>query len=192
MEVKTMSSKSAVFFLLLLAIVMSSSSQLDGLPVAGENVLARHFEYLLRDGGRWLADNPEHQPGGESPASYGYAFTASLNQRLVRNIISGHFEDGKSVAYWECLAVWHPVQQKIVLYQFGAGGQVGEGEETRLDDQRSRVTMTLTPVDGEPLTFRDLSTITGPDSFDTVTEFLVDGEWQVRQRLSWRRVKVGK
>lgn len=102
--------------------------------------------------------------------------------------IFGDFEDGNRITFWHNLSSWHPGEKRVVMTHLGVGGAVLHGYETAAaENQREHVFEGVAP-DGTEMRFRDVATITGPDSHESTTYQWKDGAWVEQQTLQWRRV----
>jgi len=146
------------------------------------------MDYLARDGGTWIAENPTHKKDDGSPPHYGYAFEWGLDRWIVRNRILGVYPE-RQVTYWESFSAWDPIEKRVTLYQVGRGGAHAIGHTVRHDDVRSETFLSFVMADGETFEFHEVETIRGPDEFESVSYRKVGGTWVERQRLVWKRTK---
>lgn len=143
-------------------------------------------EYMLRDGGRWTAQNPKHDPKQEgSPVAFGYVFTEGYGPSSVRLRITGAVGD-KNYLYWEGAYFWHPVENRVRYYSLGTGGAVAAGAS--IDAEGALVFDIIFP-DGRLEVHRDTERRVGPDEFVSTSYKLAEGVWTLNQSLTWRRVR---
>ncbi len=142
--------------------------------------------YVLRDGGRWSAPNPDHDPAqARSPSSFGYRFSAGRAPGVVRLQITGAV-GGETVLYWDGFYFWHPLRNRVVYASQGTGGAVALGESVNVEGS---LVFDLILPDGRVEIHRDTESRTGPDAFVSRSYRLVEGTWQPVQTLAWTRVR---
>lgn len=154
--------------------------------------LEQYMGYFLRDGGRWVADNPAYEAGGTAPMRFGYEYRWDFHQTVVRNTIYGMLENDVRVDFAESVFAWNPKVGKVEQFLFGNGGGIGRGFENHLADDLIEADFVWEPVTGERLELKDRVRITGPDSFDNETLARDEnGQWTIRPygKLVYRRVR---
>lgn len=150
--------------------------------------LVNAMGYLVRDGGRWSAENAGFDAERNPWKTFGYQFSWVFDSSAVRLIIDGHRANGRRDVFWELLAVWNPVRRVIEVTQIGRGGTLLRGQLTFLEDGREEIHLSGARGDGTWLEFKDVSTRIDDSSFRTVALDLREGRWVPRPGMLWRRV----
>jgi hypothetical protein len=90
--------------------------------------LRDHMNRLTGGGGRWIADNSAYRGENEPWDAYGLEWRWGAGRMSVRgrlfSLVQGQERGGD---HWDYLLVWHPKEQKALLYQTGANGAFGWG-----------------------------------------------------------------
>lgn len=175
--------------LLTLAITLSLQAASSALPVADPAVFANRLDFYIRDGGEWRSANDAFKPGSDQPREYAYRWEWSLPRRFARLRIEGVFDNHKRVTYWENMVAWHPIEERALMRQVGAGGAFAEGTLHFVDDNTLEIRLTFSVPDGEVWAFKEIETRTGPDEFRAVSYRLRGGKWEQQQTATWSRVK---
>lgn len=156
---------------------------------AGRQKLIDSHQYLLRDGGRWRADNPRHVAGADTPARFGYAFDWAMDRAAVMARIFMIYEDGREVTTWRGLTAWDPETGEVVLFNVSKDGDVARGVYHDLGGGSSEILLDIAAAGGGGYQIRDVSSEVGPDEFTSETHVRpADGEWQKISAMTWKRV----
>jgi len=150
-----------------------------------------HATVRLRDGGQWLAENPNYTAGDGSPVSFGYQFEWGPNRAYVEIEIFGRAEYDTHQSYWKILSAWHPESRRAEHFQVGAGGDVGTGIAYYPSETHEEILIEFVNPDGSRMYLKDVSETIDEDHFVS-TSYLrssPDEEWRESQVLNWERVR---
>jgi len=166
-------------------------SAADNLPTMTRAEFNERMDYLVRDGGQWLAENPNYTAGDGSPVSFGYQFEWGPNRAYVEIEIFGRAEYDTYQSYWKILSAWHPESRRAEHFQVGAGGAVGTGIAYYPSETREEILIEFVNPDGSRMYLKDVSETIDEDHFVS-TSYLrssPDEEWRESQVLNWERVR---
>jgi len=166
-------------------------SAADNLPTMTRAEFNERMDYLVRDGGQWLAENPNYTAGDGSPVSFGYQFEWGPNRAYVEIEIFGRAEYDTHQSYWKLLSAWHPESRRAEHFQVGAGGAVGTGIAYYPSETHEEILIEFVNPDGSRMYLKDVSETIDEDHFVS-TSYLrssPDEEWRESQVLNWERVR---
>ena len=155
----------------------------DATPEASFDAMA---EYLARDGGRWVAPNPNHDGSGASPPEFGLWFERDVNDRLLELRIVVMFSDRTVVSsrgHW----AWHPAREELVYVMVDRGGGVTEGATT-FPDARTFKTLATRFAGNGSSEHRDDNVLVSPDLHRNETFHREGEDWVSGGVYEWRRV----
>lgn len=144
----------------------------------------RSIEERTRDGGVWIADNAAYAEEDGGIEAYGMEWRPGIGGRsMIGRLFS--LRDGEETAtHWEFRTFWHPVEQTVMVYQFGADGTVGWGPLTPGADGGDILEQTFAAPDGTTFRVRHESRTEGDRQVGRSLNW-VDGEWQPRRSYTW-------
>ena len=100
------------------------------------------WEKLTRNGGNWVADNSAYKNDNEPFEAYGLTWTWGFANKSLNGKLYG-IKDGKNAGtFYEFKMFYHPKENKIMYYQFGTDGSIGEGE-VKLTGKNSEIITTF-------------------------------------------------
>ncbi|MDH3496863.1 MAG: hypothetical protein OER21_08880 [Gemmatimonadota bacterium] len=141
--------------------------------------------WLLRDGGKWSADNPTFDSTAEgSPRSFGYQFTQGWGADVMRLKITGRVGE-KTYLYWDGFYYWHPVKNRLMYVAQGTGGAIAAGESV---DAAGTLAFEIITPDGTVALHRDGDTRLSDEAFQSQSFRYTASGWTPNQTLTWRRV----
>ena len=145
------------------------------------------IELLTAGSGRWEADNSAYMNEKETFDTYVTEWRTSFDGLTMTGRLFGVVGGKESADFWEFRQYWHPVQQEVVIEQFGRGGAIGVGTMWRED----RVTVSdqaFAAPDGRR--WRGGHRSYFPDKTTHVTDsYAIEGEeWIERRSYRWLRV----
>ncbi|NKB89295.1 MAG: hypothetical protein GKS06_13840 [Acidobacteria bacterium] len=143
-------------------------------------------EYLARDGGRWIGDNPNHDGSERSPHAFGLWFERDVRGHYLELKIVAHFADRDVISSRGSWA-WNPDTGGLVYRMVDRGGGLTEGVTT-FPDADTFATMTTRYADNGEADHRDTNDIIGPDEHHNETFARDNGEWVSGGIYIWRRV----
>lgn len=142
--------------------------------------------WLLRDGGKWSAENPTFDAAAEgSPRSFGYEYARGWAPDVTRLKITGRAGD-KTYLYWDGFYYWHPVKNRLVYVAQGTGGAIAAGESV---DGEGTLAFEIILPDGTVALHRDEDTKLHDDAFESRSYRYTTTGWTPNQTLTWRRVR---
>ncbi|NND01024.1 MAG: hypothetical protein HKN85_12655 [Gammaproteobacteria bacterium] len=156
-------------------------------PLASFEAMA---EYLARDGGLWLADNPGYDGTQSSPASFGLQFERDVSGLFLELQIVVNFVDRAVVSsrgHW----AWHPARNVLTHVMIDRGGGLTEATATFPDASRF-VTVGTRFSRGDTTEHRDDNLIVGPDLHRNETFSRAGDEWKSGGIYEWRRVRTDR
>jgi hypothetical protein len=176
--------------LLFLSLPLFLAAQTAPSPADPGALFEKHYEFLTRDGGEWVADNPDWKPEARVPKSFGLTFKTGVNKRTLHNVISIVMADGRKAAMWDLLALWDPREKREAIRQVHFSGAIVDGHG-RLDGQGAHHSeMRGVFPDGSPAVWNHESVILGPDEFRAASfSPAADGGWKADTPHVFRRVK---
>ena len=136
--------KYSVFVIIALGYFNLFAQTPDSLP----KEVKADWDNLTRNGGNWVADNSAYKNENEPFEAYGLTWTwgfanKSLNGKLYA------IRDGKNAgAFYEFKMFYHPKENKIMYYQFGTDGSIGQGE-VKLTGKNSEIITTFFVAGGD-------------------------------------------
>lgn len=151
-------------------------------PVASFDAMG---EYLTRDGGRWVAANPNYDGTESSPSAFGLWFERDVNGLFLELRIVIHFADRTVVSsrgHW----AWHPVRHELTHVMVDRGGGVSEAVTTFADTRTFVTLATRAGADGNT-EHRDENVIVSPDLHRNETFRRNGDEWVSGGVYEWRR-----
>jgi hypothetical protein len=145
------------------------------------------IELLTSGSGRWEADNVAYKSDEEQFDAYVTEWRSSFDGLTMTGRLFGMTGGKESVTFWEFRHYWHPVQQKVVIEQFGWGGVIGVGtmwreEAATVSDQEFSAPDGRQWRAGHRSYFPDDATHV-TDSYD-----IADGLWTKRRSYTWKKV----
>ncbi len=165
--------------------LLAQVPRLDGsVPNASFEAMA---EYLARDGGRWVAVNPNHDGSEQSPPDFGLWFERDVGGRFLELRIVVQYADRAVVSsrgHW----TWHPGRQVLTYVMVDRGGGVTEGSTTFPDARTFRTLATRFTEDASS-EHRDDNVLVSPDVHRNETFRREGDEWVSGGVYEWRRVK---
>lgn len=144
----------------------------------------QHIGFLTQ--GRWITDNDAYQSENEPFEQYGMEYEAGLGGLRVRGRLFG-LVDGKEVAtFWEFLTVWHPAENRVLAYQFGADGTYAVGPVIATGKHSHRTEQTFWRPDGSSWRTGHETEEGSDGSFVTRSyDIAADGSWQASRVYTW-------
>ncbi len=106
------------------------------------------WEQLTKDGGSWVADNSAYKSDNEPFESYGLTWTWGFAKKSVNGTLYGIRDGKKTGTFFEFKMFYHPKENKVIYYQFGTDGTVGEGEVKLTGGQSEILTSFYSPGGG--------------------------------------------
>lgn len=154
---------------------------------AAQTPFMNETEFIVRDGGRWITENPSG-----SPQFFGAEHAWTFDQYGASNImvfkVFGFNADGDSVQYWQGFSGWDPISQAVEVRQFGSfsgpSQAIATGTEIRLDEDTTELALTIRYAGGATVNVVDRAIVTGPDTY--TSQSFENGELQ--SELQWTRV----
>lgn len=150
-----------------------------------KKIYTEKITYLLKDGGKWKAKNPNFDLDNEwSPSSFGYIFAKGYADDILKLKITG-FVGVKEYVYWEGVYYWHPLKNRVVYHSMGTGGMVASGETINpgLD-----LVFEIVNPDGSVTMHKDTDEIVSENEFKSRSYKLEGGKWVDNQELVWKRI----
>lgn len=152
-----------------------------------EASFAAMAEYLARDGGRWRASNPNHDPDRGTPPEFGLWFERHLDGRVLQLRIVVHYADRTVVSshgQWS----WHPGRGELHYLMTDRGGGVTEGVTTFPEPAMFRTEATRYGPDGLTAEHRDDNLLVSDSLHRNETFAVKDGFATSGGVYEWRRV----
>jgi hypothetical protein len=148
-------------------------------------------QYLAHDGGRWKAENPNHDPAvPRSPSHFGLWFDHVLERQILEVRIAVYYGDSAFVGsqgYW----MWHPGKTALTYVLASANGGVYEGT-TEFTDVHTFTTIATLYSRESNVTYKDDNVLV---SFGTHRNVSYrrgdDGQWVAQDTFEWKRITDG-
>jgi len=176
--------------LIILMLLACSSAFVASAQTNKPDWYAAHVDFMTRDGGRWVAENPASATDPAQPDAFGMEWRAANDGHLLIGRLFG-LKDGAEIAeYWTFREFWHPGERRAILEQWGGPGVYGVGEATSPAANRGALEQTFWLPDGRA--WRE-----GHRTVENGDEYVTDqfniseaGEWTPNGSYVWRRVRA--
>ena len=174
-------------FVLVFVLLLSGPAFAQGLPDMPQ-WWHDHIDFITRDGGTWVTDNPDVTDDPNSPDQFGMEWWSVNYDTQLRGRLYG-LRDGEVIGeYWTFAEFWHPGEQKVVIEQWSLIGGYGVGETRRLDESRGESEQTFWTTSGE-VTRSGHRTFENGDRYENETYSIdEDGNWTLTGGFDWDRV----
>jgi hypothetical protein len=143
-------------------------------------------EYLARDGGRWVASNPNYDGTGSSPREFGLWFERDVSGLFLELRIVVLFPDRTVVSsrgHWS----WHPGRAELSHVMVDRGGGVSEAVTT-FPDSRTFVTIAARSGSYSTTEHRDDNEVVSANVHRNETFRRQGDQWVSGGIYEWRRV----
>lgn len=180
-----MNLKTTALFLLLTVATLPGQAADPPAPAAPPAWFLAHIEFLTQ--GRWITNNEDYKSDNEPFDEYGMEYEAGLGGQRVRGRLFG-LVDGKEVAtFWEFLTVWHPAENRVLAFQFGADGTYATGTVVATGEHTHRTEQTFWRPDGSSWRSGHENEEASDGSFITRSfDIEADGSWTAKRVYTWR------
>lgn len=178
---------------LLLVCILSSEFTLaqkaDLSDEEGNRFFREQMSYLIKDGGTWLAENPDYDENKQYAArSFKYEITSGIHGDHFRIRI---LSDIKGLGWWiswDGYYLWDPVNKIPIYHSLGGGGASVSGVLQVLDDTERVNTFKVTSYQGIISSHKDVTKKISENEMHSESYILNEnGEWMYNQKLVWRR-----
>lgn len=146
------------------------------------------MDVLLRDGGRWRAENRKFDAQDEGSARYfGYEFQKGVSPTTLKLKITGYLpRQSQWAVYWDGYYAWDSKMMKVIYTSAGADGSSVSGNSEFVDANRLDLVLTLVKSDGTIEEHKDTQRLVGDK---LVSESMVkkSGKWEPNNSLTWVR-----
>lgn len=142
-------------------------------------------EYLARDGGRWIAPNPNYNGAENSPTHFGLWFEQDARNHFLELKIVAHFPDQvltSSRGHW----AWHPTRGQLTHVMVDRGGGLSEGVTT-YPSATVFVTTSIRSGVGGRSESRDENVIISDDVHRNTSFHRDENEWVETGVYEWTR-----
>lgn len=160
----------------------------DFSQLSGREAFAAMAEYLSRDGGRWRADNPNHDGTASTPPAFGLWFAQELRGRVLTLQIVVHYPNRvvvSSTGRW----AWHPATDQLSYEMVDRAGGLTEGL-TAFPESAVFRTVATRYADGSPPTrHRDDNLLVSGDVHRNETFEDTEEGWVSRGVYEWIRTR---
>ena len=97
------------------------------LTQAQDGIPTEYLDELKKEVGTWVTDNSRYHNDQEPSDQYGINWEWGMGKKSIKGRLFG-MKDGEELGtFWEFRKYWDPVQQKVIVMQFGGDGTVGIG-----------------------------------------------------------------
>ncbi len=140
--------------------------------------------------GTWLADNSAYQSTDEPIDAYGMEWQWGIGEQSLTGRLYGLRDGAEIGTFWEFRQFWHPGENQLLLYQFGANGTVGWGPLRQTAEKENEMIQTFVGPDGHSSQVGHRTVFTSADEH-VGSSFTVDadGTWTENRSYTWRRVQ---
>lgn len=144
--------------------------------------------YLARDGGRWRAPNPNHDPENPRSAShFGLWFEWAVGEHMLELQIVAYVGDevrSSSRSFW----AWHAIDERLTYTAVDPGGGLALGDTTFPAAHVFRTETVRVGPDGSRMPHRDDNTLVSADVHTNISYSRSDtGEWTPQSEWRWER-----
>ncbi len=150
-------------------------------------------EYLLQDGGKWIAKNNDYNPKDEWSANYfGYEFAKGINANTLHLKITGYFsKKSEWITFWNGYYTWDYKKQKVVYQSVNSEGAVASGESESINEAGMTLIFIITSPNGKIEKHRDIQQIS--DNQIQSNSFVQKAnKWEPKNSMVWSRVAQPK
>jgi beta-lactamase regulating signal transducer with metallopeptidase domain len=173
--------------------IVSQSHQENQQQIKKPNSIEAHMQYLVCDGGKWRADNPQYVDAANQPKTFRYEFTWGTNKSIVKGRIIGESPNGSESVYSEMVVFWHPKTHELTLHQYGTSGEIGQGTTKLLPSGDEQIKYSTIDRSGLRCDFEYLNERIGPNQFVTHRKMKPEkSDWVTLNNLSWSRIEPDK
>lgn len=143
------------------------------------------WENLTQDGGNWVADNAAYKNDNEPFEAYGLTWTWGFAKKSINGTLYGIQDGKKAGTFYEFKMFYHPKKNRIMYYQFGTDGTVGEGE-IKLTGTHSEVLTTFFMPGGGTYKQRHEEDIKKGERHSSDFNLKSDGTWEKGRTYIWK------
>lgn len=144
-----------------------------------------HLETHMQDGGRWIADNHAYVSDSEPIDAYGIEWRWGAGRRSLQGRMFAIAGGRETATVSELRMLWHPGEQRALVYEYGSDGTLGVGVLESAGEGRFHLDQTLHELDGSTRSVRFEEGLE-PDGARVSTSFVeTTSGWKAERTYVW-------
>ncbi len=153
--------------------------------------ISDHMEYLMKDGGIWVAENPHYKKDEQySAKTFKYEMTKGVHGENYRIKILSDLNSIGWYTSWDGYYLWSTVEKKPVYHSLGSNGAIANGTLNLIEEHTRINIFEIISYAGEKNIYKDVTKRVSDNEMHSESYQLNEkGEWEFNQKFIWKRVK---